>query len=107
MAQVGPRGRDVPAEKAPRRDQGRPWDGRVGSERFSRSQAASASPPVVAHLPWIGPAFMLHVLLLIVLCCLPALILLPLRFLDREPRNEIAHEQERPAPERAEMRLAA
>jgi len=35
---------------------------------------------------------MLHVLLYIALCCLPALILLPLRILDREPRNEITHE---------------
>jgi hypothetical protein len=35
---------------------------------------------------------MLHALVLIALCCAPALVLLPLRFLDREPSNEIAHE---------------
>ena len=34
----------------------------------------------------------LHVLLYAALCCAPALILLPLRILDREPRNEITHE---------------
>lgn len=34
-----------------------------------------------------------HVLLYAALCLLPALILLPLRFLDREPRNEIRQEQ--------------
>jgi hypothetical protein len=36
----------------------------------------------------------LHVLLYVALCCLPALILIPLRILDREPSNEIVHEQE-------------
>lgn len=37
---------------------------------------------------------MLHVLLYCLLCLVPALILLPLRFLDREPRNETAQEQD-------------
>jgi hypothetical protein len=37
-----------------------------------------------------------HVLLWAALCCAPALILIPLRILDREPSNEIAHEQECP-----------
>ena len=37
---------------------------------------------------------MLHVLLYIALCAAPALVLLPVWHLDREPRNEIAQEQE-------------
>jgi hypothetical protein len=37
---------------------------------------------------------MFHVLLWAVLCLLPALILIPLRVLDREPQNEIAHESD-------------
>ena len=36
---------------------------------------------------------MLHVLLYVLLCAAPALILIPLRILDRPPRNEIHHEQ--------------
>lgn len=37
---------------------------------------------------------MLHVLLYIVLCAAPALVLLPIWHLDREPSNEISQEQE-------------
>jgi hypothetical protein len=36
---------------------------------------------------------LLHVLLYALLCAAPALILLPLRWLDREPRNETTLEQ--------------
>lgn len=50
---------------------------------------------------------MLHALVCIALCCVPALVLLPLRFLDREPSNEIAHEQENEPRMPAEMSLAA
>ena len=35
----------------------------------------------------------MHVLLYVCLCLVPALFLLPLRFLDRDPRNEITDEQ--------------
>jgi hypothetical protein len=35
---------------------------------------------------------LLHVLLYALLCAAPALILIPLRFLDRPPRNEVTHE---------------
>jgi len=52
---------------------------------------------------------MLHALLYIAMCLIPALFLLPLRFLDREPRNEIRHESEPRDQEegRAELRAAA
>lgn len=51
---------------------------------------------------------MLHVLLYIALCCLPALVLLPLRILDREPDNEISHEQQdEPRQDPDEMLAAA
>ena len=36
----------------------------------------------------------LHVLLYALLCLVPALVLLPLRILDRHPRNEITDEQD-------------
>ena len=35
-----------------------------------------------------------HVLLYAALCLAPALILLPLRALDREPANEVTHESD-------------
>jgi hypothetical protein len=35
---------------------------------------------------------LLHALLYALLCAAPALILLPLRYLDRPPSNEIRHE---------------
>jgi hypothetical protein len=36
---------------------------------------------------------LLHALLYALLCLAPALVLLPVRILDRAPRNEVTHEQ--------------
>ena len=36
----------------------------------------------------------MHVLLYVLLCLAPALVLLPVWKLDREPRNEIRHDQQ-------------
>ena len=50
---------------------------------------------------------LLHVFLYSLLCSAPALILIPLRILDREPSNEIIHEQDDRDGDSAEMRAAA
>ena len=47
-----------------------------------------------------------HVVLYALLCASPALVLLPLKILDRPPSNEITQEQDG-SQDRAEMRLAA
>lgn len=50
---------------------------------------------------------LLHVLLYGLLCAAPALVLIPLRILDREPGNQVEHYQEQPGDDDAEMRAAA
>lgn len=61
----------------------------------------------------IGLALILHVLLYALLCLTPALILIPLRIIDRDPANEIGDEQDPdgPSPDRDEdgaaMRIRA
>ena len=53
---------------------------------------------------------MFHVLLYVLLCAAPALVLLPLRILDREPRNEVTQDQPGDNPEGdrgGDVRLAA
>jgi hypothetical protein len=48
---------------------------------------------------------MIHVVVYVLLCLVPALILLPLHFLDREPDNANTQEQGADIGGRAEMRL--
>lgn len=40
------------------------------------------------------PSFPMHALLYVLLCAAPALVLLPIWGLDREPSNEIRHDQQ-------------
>lgn len=62
------------------------------TQRFRVRDLRERRPLLVAHFPSIGPSLIIHVLLYALLCAAPALILLPLRLLDREPPNEITHE---------------
>lgn len=63
------------------------------AQRFRVRDQRKCSPPSLLNFPRSAPVLLLHVLLYALLCAAPALVLLPVRWLDRPPSNETIHEQ--------------